>query len=63
MSLLGCDLRAGVFLEHDVAAGDGCEEFAVFRQTFLLVRQRFAQDLIDVVLVSLQQRADPRRDS
>src|SRR5437879_2923120 len=30
MSLLGCDLRAGVFLEHDVAAGDGCEEFAGF---------------------------------
>src|SRR5580658_6297373 len=56
MCLFGGDLRPGVLLKHYVTPGDRVEELAVLGESLQLVRQRFAQDLVDVVLVSLQQR-------
>ena len=57
----GGDLLARVFLEHDALAGHLIEELAVFREPFLFVRQRLAENLVDVVLVGLEQRADLQR--
>src|SRR5580698_6956753 len=58
---LGGDLRAGVFLEHDVAPLHQPHELVVLREPLLLVRERLAQDLVDVVLVGLQERAKLER--
>src|SRR6516164_442370 len=58
---LGGDLRTRVLLEQDVAPGDDREELAVLGEPFLLVSERLAQDLVDVVLVGLEQRADLQR--
>src|SRR5579883_1918884 len=51
---LGGDLLTGVFLQHDVAALDEAEQPVVLREALLLVHQRLAQDLVDVVLVGLE---------
>src|SRR5437879_7170681 len=61
VGLLGGHLRARVFLQHDVAPGHRRQELAVLGESFLLVHERLAQNLIDVVLVRLQQRADLER--
>jgi len=58
MGLFGGNLRARVFFEHDIAVGDRRQEVAVLGESFLLVRESLAQNLIDVVLVRFQQRAD-----
>src|SRR6185295_4333881 len=58
MLLFRGDLRAGVFLEHDALVDHLRQELAVFRETFLFVRERFGKDFVHVVLVSFQQRAD-----
>src|SRR5256885_14724022 len=60
MSLLGGNLRPRVFFEHDVAVGHRRQELAVLGESFLLVRERLAQNFIDVVLVRLQ-RSEERR--
>jgi hypothetical protein len=61
MRLFGGDLHARVLLQHDVAAGHQAEELVILGESLLLVRKRLAQDLIDVMLVSLQQRPDLER--
>jgi len=61
MRFLGGDLRTRVFLEQDVTPGDDREELAILGESFLLVRQRLAQDLVDVVLVGLEQRSNLQR--
>src|SRR5580698_5300816 len=61
MRLFGGDLGARVLFQHDAAVRDLLEELAVLGEALLLVDQRLAQDLIHVVLVSLEQRADLER--
>src|SRR5258708_21330831 len=59
--LLGRDLRARILLEHDAASADLGEELAVLRKALLLVYQRLAQDLVDVVLMGLEQCPNAQR--
>jgi hypothetical protein len=59
--LFRADHLAGVFLDHDRGARGLFQQLVIQRERVALVLHGFAQDVTDVVLVRLEERADRDR--
>ncbi len=61
MLFLRADHLARVFLDHDRGSRGLLQQLVIERKGFALVLHRLAQDVADVVLVRLEERADRER--
>ena len=61
MRLFGRDLIARILFKHDALARHQAEQLVIFLESLLLVFERLAHDLIDVMFVCLKQRTDLER--